>query len=129
MDSTHNMMEAKAAQLGARPHEWNELDFVGWKEFRRMAPAVISLEISRLDRVLASCEPASDEYNTLVQARFELRAFTRALENSDREGLAEKSRHLNHALLAVSLLAEQSETLQYVVRRLDYVAARLRLVY
>ena len=129
-----NLLESKAARLADRRLEWNELDFVGWKEFRRMAPAVVGLEIGRLDRLISEEDIGGETYNALVAARFALRKFADGLEDSERDTLDERSEHLRRALLSVSILKEalsdeRAETLQYVLHRLSYINNRMNLVY
>lgn len=122
-------LEARAAELAARRLDWNELDFVGWKEFRRMAPAIVRMETGRLERIMEETEPGSDAYNAMVRVRFEMNAFAEGMEQADRASLATRADHLQRALLAVSLLAEDSETLRYVMYRLTYISDRLKLIY
>ncbi len=122
-------LEARAAELAARRLDWNELDFVGWKEFRRMAPAIVRMETGRLERIMEEAEPGSDPYNTMVRARFEMNAFAEGLEEAERSSLPSRADRLQRALLAVSLLAEDSETLRYVMYRLTYIYDRLKLIY
>jgi hypothetical protein len=127
-------LEALAGELGARELEWNELDFVGWKEFRRMAPAVVGLELGRIERLIASDEIGSDTYNSLVGVRFSLKKFSDGLDLAGRESLPDRAAHLRHALLAVSMLAgtvsdDSAETLRYVSLRLNFIHNRINLVY
>lgn len=129
MNEQTRILETKAAELGGRALEWNELDFVGWKEFRRMAPAVIGLEMARLERLIDDLEPDTGDYNTLVRARYEMRQFADRIERAgkdDREALGD---HIGRALLAVSLLRDRSDTLTYIHHRLQYVYDRLKLIY
>ena len=136
MSEDRHVIETKAAQLASRELEWNELDFVGWKEFRRMAPAVVALEVSRLDRLISALEPGCAEYNALVRTRYELRRFADGLAAASRESLADRREHLNRALLAATLISEnvqtnaiQPEAVQYVIHRLRYIHQRLDLIY
>ena len=127
-------LEARAGELGARELEWNELDFVGWKEFRRMAPAVVGLELGRIERLIANEEVGGDTYNSLVGARFSLKSFSDGLDLAGRESLPERAAHLRRALLAVSMLAptvsdDTAETLRYVSHRLNYINNRIHLIY
>lgn len=129
MSEERHVLESRAAALGDKALEWNELDFVGWKEFRRMAPAVIALEVSRLERRLAALEPGCADYNALVRARYELRQFVDGLDAAARDSIPQRSEHLGRALLAVSLLADGDEALRYTTHRLTYVHNRLNLIY
>lgn len=129
MHDDRHIVETRAADLAARRHEWNELDFVGWPAFRRMAPAVLGLEIARVERVLATHEPGTDDYNALVRARHEMRRFGTGLSEAPKDELEVRSEHLRRALLAVSLLADANDTLHYVAHRLRYVYDRLSLIY
>lgn len=127
--ASSDALEERAAELAAKRLDWNELDFVGWKEFRRMAPAIARMETGRLERVMGDVEPGSDAWNALVRARFGIQAFADGLEEADRASLASRADDLQRALLAVSLLAEDFEPLRYVMYRLRYVYDRLKLIY
>lgn len=136
MNEDRHVIESKAAHLALRELEWNELDFVGWKEFRRMAPAVVALEVSRLDRLIAALEPGCAEYNALVRIRYELRRFADGLATANRESLDERREHLDRALLTATLISEnaqandiQPQAIQYVIQRLRYIHQRLDLIY
>jgi hypothetical protein len=127
-------LEALAGELGARELEWNELDFVAWNEFRRMAPAVVGLELGRIERLIVSDEIGSDTYNSLVGVRFSLKKFCDGLDLAGRESLHDRAAHLRYALLAVSMLAgtvsdDAAETLRYVSLRLNYIHNRINLIY
>lgn len=151
MTEERHILEARAAELAEKELDWNELDFVGWKEFRRMAPAVIRLEISRLERLMGALEPGSRAYNGLVRTRYELRQFVNGIESADRDSLSERAEHLGRALLAASLLTDElgderadehgdergaelgedldAEGVRYAVHRLRYIHHRLNLIY
>lgn len=131
MPAQKNQIEIKAAQLAERPLEWNELDFVGWKEFRRMAPAVVGLEIARIERLTASVGPEAPAYNALIRARFNMRSFVDRLTEVSRPPIDELSDYLAGALIALALveIEEAGETLRYTCHRLKYVHDRLQLVY
>lgn len=133
-DRKINTLESRAAQLADSTHEWNEIDFVGWKEFRRMAPAVVGLEIARLERVIADSDVGSDFYNALVHVRHRLRNFVEDIEQSEKHTIEPRIKHLEEALLALSMLqgadaGDHSETLRYAAHRLRYINDRIRLIY
>ena len=94
-----------------------------------MAPAIVRMETGRLERIMEETEPGSDAYNAMVRVRFEMNAFAEGMEQAKRASLAGRADHLQRALLAVSLLAEDSETLRYVMYRLTYIYDRLKLIY
>ena len=134
MNAGMKNLEALAGELGGRQLEWNELDFVGWKEFRRMAPAVVGLELGRIERLIAAEEVGSDTYNSLVGVRFSLKSFSDGLDLAGRESLPERAAQLRRALLTVSMLAatvsdDAAETLRYVSHRLNYINNRINLIY
>ena len=129
MSKPQHILESRAAALGDKELEWNELDFVGWKEFRRMAPAVVKLELTRLERRLKTLEPGSTDYNSLVRARYALRQFTEGIDSASKDDIPARADHLSRALLAVSLLASDDESLRYTIHRLTYVHQRLNLIY
>ena len=128
-NALEGVREARAVELSAKRLDWNEIDFVAWKEFQRMAPAVIRLETGRLERVMGRTEPGTDLYNTLVRARFGMKTFAEGLADAGPSSLVDRADHLRRALLAISLAGEDSETLSYVAQRLTYVLDRLPLVY
>lgn len=94
-----------------------------------MAPAIVRMETGRLERIMEETGPGSDAYNAMVRVRFEMHAFAEGMEQAERASLAGRADHLQRALLAVSLLAEDSETLRYVMYRLTYIYDRLKLIY
>ncbi len=123
-----------AARLGDRRLDWNELDFVGWKEFCRMAPTVVGLEIGRIERLIVDSDVGGESYNALVRVRYALRQFVDGIENSDKTSVATRSKFLESALLGLSLAIDGSgdrdaETLRYVAHRLTYVNERIKLIY
>lgn len=125
---------SKAARLGDRRLEWNEIDFVGWTEFRRMAPSVVSLEIGRLEGLIVESDIGSEFYNALIRTRFALRNFIDGIQTSDKESALPHTKHLEQALLGLSTAAETSrdretETIRYVAHRLTYIHNRLKLIY
>lgn len=113
----------------------NELQFVGWTEFRRMVPSIVQLEISRLGRVIEQVRDTPDLCNALVKARFELKTFVACLPQADRKTLEETcAPHLEAALLTISVqtgTADEStaETLRYIADRLNHVYDRMELIY
>lgn len=113
----------------------NELQFVGWKEFRQMVPSIVQLEIARLSRVIASTRGQPDVCNTLVKARFELDTFIACLRYADKDALEVTcAPHLQAALLAISVLAAELDeadaaTLRYIADRLSHVNDRMELIY
>ena len=127
----HRTLESKAARLAEGRLEWNELDFVEWREFRRMAPAVVGMEIGRIERVMRQMGPKDPAYNDIVRVRFALRTFVEGLEHASQEALPDLAEHLRTALLALSLMADRldSETLRYAAHRLRYVHDRMNLIY
>lgn len=131
MKHSSEALESLAAELADRELDWNELDFLDWKEFRRMAPAVVRLETARLNRFAADLEPGGEAYDTVVRARFALRQFADGLGESPRSTLPERTQHLRRALLALSFLMTscESETLRYAAHRLAYIHDRIKLIY
>lgn len=125
---------SKAARVGDRSLEWNEIDFVGWPEFRRMAPTVVGLEIGRLDRLLHAGDIGSEFYNALVRTRYALRNFIDGIETSEKDSVIQRATHLEQALLGLSTAVEhgaeqKTETIRYIAHRLTYIHNRLKLIY
>lgn len=125
---------SKAARLGDRRLEWNEIDFVGWSEFRRMAPSVVGLEIGRIERLIRGSDIGGEFYNALVRVRYALKNFVDGIERSDRASIDSRAKHLEQALLGLSTAVEHSggrevETIRYAAHRLTYIHNRLKLTY
>ena len=118
----------------SKPH-WNELEFLSWKEFKQMAPSIIRLEISRIGKIIDSMPVDEDFRNTLVKARYELKKFIECLEQTRNIPLDRFCHsHLSAAIMCVSIenshIDETStETLKYILDRLNYVDRRIALVY
>ena len=123
-----------AARLGDRRLEWNEIDFVGWPEFRRMAPTVVGLEIGRLERLIDADDIGSEFYNALVRTRYALRNFIDGIETSEKDSVTPRTKRLEQALLGLSAAVEhgdeqKTETIRYIAHRLTYIHNRLKLIY
>lgn len=111
---------------------WNEVDFVPWRSFRRMAPSILNLEVTRLGSLIG--RPGSLEFrNALVKSRYELATFIGILQE---EGPPEKldTVHLTSAIVNLPLGypgidSETARTLAYILDRLQYVHNRIRFVY
>jgi len=114
--------------------DWNELDFVDWGEFRRMAPSVIGLEIGRLEPLIDASVGEWEMHNALVRVRFELKSFVATLAEATPETVGSAGTdHLRTALLTLSLFPDVDEataaTLHYIANRLRYVYDRIPLIY
>jgi hypothetical protein len=113
----------------------NEIQFLSWAEFRRMAPSVLRLEISRLSRVLQAGTLNAGFHNVLVKVRFDLTRFVACLECADKASVETAcAEHLRSALLALSierdeLDEETAKTATYVMDRVKYVHDRIGLTY
>ena len=115
---------------------WNELDFISWREFKQMAPSIIQLEISRMGKILDTSQMDKDFYNSLVKARFELRKFKECLEKAEKAPLEDGcASHLRTAILSISIkdtasLDEKtSKMLKYIADRLNHVHDRVGLIF
>ncbi len=133
MDEQETLI-SKAARLGDSHLEWNEIDFVGWPEFRRMVPTVVGLEIGRLERLISDCDIGSDVYNALVGVRYALRIFVDGIEASEKETVSVRIKYLEQSLLGLSTAVAlcslpDTEILRYIAHRLTYIHNRLELIY
>ena len=117
------------------PQQWNELQFVSWSEFQRMAPSIIQLEITRLGTMIESFRQDTGVHNGLVEARFALMQFVSCLrEIGQAQAEPACAPHLRTALLALSFLQEDrdprtAETLAYTLDRIRYVYDRISMIY
>lgn len=111
----------------------NELHFLNRAAFRQMAPAILQLEIRRLERLMRGRLEDPDRYNAFVKARYELGRFVAAVrqaEGPEGSGVA----HLRAALLALSMApADPDEAadaaLQSIISRLTYVHDCMPMLY
>ena len=115
--------------------QWNELEFVSWKEFAQMAPSIIQLEISRIGSVINAPATNLDIRNVLVRARFELREFQECLQLADGPPLSDSCvAHLRTSILSLSIKnhirdEETTITLNYVLDRLISMLERIDLIF
>ena len=111
----------------------NEIQFLSSDEFRRMAPPILQLEITRLGELIGAAGSDLDFRNALVRARHALRQFVACLEAEAAFDDA-SAEHLRVAALSLAFdPAERDEqamaTLAYVRDRVRYVHDRLPLLY
>ncbi len=109
----------------------NEIQFLSWEEFRQMTPSILGLEISRLAQVLAEDGRSTQERNTLVVARHELRRFVGCVAEVEPQQVTGCGKHLAAALLAAAFVRGErdSTALSYVIGRLQYVQDRMAYIY
>jgi hypothetical protein len=112
--------------------DWNELRYISWREFRKMTPPIIKLEIDRVGKLLEKIQAGSENYNTLVKSRYELSQFVKCLEQAQFPPLNEKcTGHLSKAILNLSFkdTDDTSEEIHYVLDRLKHVYDRIGMIY
>ncbi len=114
---------------------WNELSFLSWQAFRQMAPSILQLEVTRLSGLIDAAGGAATHRNALVKARYELKQFIACVREAGKDTIEDAcAGHLQAALLNVALAnvrldRETTATLDYVADRLQYVNARIALIY
>ncbi len=136
---------------------WNEIQFLSWNEFSRMAPSILKLEVTRMSALVHQAGGNIEFRNALVRSRFALQRFIDCIEqhgieqhgieqhgivtgaeqcgnnpsgrdHSDRDDFAERcSKHLTEALM--SLPPVHRDTDESMAHTLDYIADRLNDVY
>lgn len=112
---------------------WNELGFVPWNSFRRMAPSILTLEVTRLGELIGGAVEIEFR-NALVKTRYELGLFVDSLSTGNGRAAGFDTVHLQAAILNLPLDypgidAKTVETLTYILDRLQYVHNRIRFVY
>lgn len=120
-------MPSKASKMNL-----NELGYVSWEEFKKMAPPIIKLEINRTDALINEVQSETRIYNALIKARYELRQFVGCLEKTKSPPLPNSCRdHLSKAILNLSLgdVDSISNAIPYILDRLNYVHARIGMIY
>lgn len=114
---------------------WNEIQFLSWKEFQQMAPSILQLEITRIGKVIRSFPDDTDFHNSLVRARFELKQFVSCLKQAKKDSFEETcAPHLRAAIMSMSVQSpptdlQTRETCGYVLDRLNYINHRISLIY
>ena len=114
---------------------WNELQFLSWREFEQMAPSILQLEVTRLGKVMQTQIDNTDFHNRLVRARFSLQQFIDGIRKTEGETLDDSClEHLRAAILSVSVQPPEMDekaaaTCGYVLDRLNYVYNRISLIY
>ena len=114
---------------------WNELEFLSWHEFKQMAPSIIQLEITRLGTLIDQFPLQSDFRNSLVKARFNLKEFTKCLQETPQPPLTSTCvASLQSAIVAISVELDEvdataAKTIAYILDRLNYVYNRVDLIY
>jgi hypothetical protein len=114
---------------------WNEIQFLSFKEFLQMAPTILQLEITRLGKIIQELPPRVPFRNDLVRARFETAQFVECLKSTEKSSIESVCAiHLQNAILSLSVQPEDlepgtRETWNYVLDRLNYVHHRVRLIY
>lgn len=112
--------------------DWNELGYISWKEFKKMAPPIIKLEINRTSKLLKGLDSGSDIYNALIKARYNLTQFVQCLEQAKTPPLPNScTDHLSKAILNLSLgdSGDTSKTIHYILDRLNYAYNRIGMIY
>lgn len=115
--------------------DWNELEFLSWKEFKQMGPSIVQLEISRIGSLLPQLLDDSVTYNALVKTRYELKQFIQCLDQTSQPPLQESCIiHLQAAIIGISFKNRDAQdpltkTLEYIVDRLNAVYRRIPLIY
>jgi hypothetical protein len=113
----------------------NELAYLSWTAFQRMAPAIVRLEVDRVDALLRDAGGDDALCEALARARGALECFTAGLAHArPRTVETACAPHLRAALVVLSLEASAREgpeagTLRYIVDRLRYVHDRMDFIY
>ncbi len=123
-------MPSKSSKL-----DWNELEYISWKEFKKMAPPIIKLESNRIDELIKTVQSGSDVYNALIKTRYELKQFIQCLDHTENPPLSYScTDRLSNAILSLSFENTGSNeklmaTLHYILERLNYVYNRIEMMY
>ena len=115
--------------------DWNEIEYISWREFKEMAPAILQLEIGHITKVLPACKDDIEVYNALVSARYAARQFAACLQKTEAAPLEDAClAHLNTAILKLTAAAagcagKERQTIHYIAEHLQAIATRGRLAY
>jgi hypothetical protein len=120
-------MPSKPSQTG-----WNELGYISWREFKKMAPSIVKLEINRVGKLLNKIQAGSKNYNALIKSRYELSQFVECLHQTQLPPLKETcTDHLSQAILNLSFEdpGGTSKEVHYILDRLKHVYDRIGMIY
>ena len=115
--------------------DWNEIQFLSWDEFSRMAPSILQLEVTRIGTLLRSGSLKMEDHNALVRVRHAIKQFIECAEKAQKETIqASCEPLLTQALLNVPAIDSRfdmatAQTIEYIVDRLKYVIHRIPLIY
>ena len=115
--------------------DWNELEFTNIRDFKRMAPPIIKLEISRISKIIDSLEASENVHNLLVKARYELVSFEEVLKKIDGRKINQNSlKELFSALYYISSSAKSSggkikSDINYITDRLNDFINKCQMLY
>ena len=110
----------------------NELGYISWEEFKKMAPPIIKLEVSRISKMINIVQSEGDTYNTLIKVRYELNQFIDCLKQTNSPPLRDPcTAHLSKAILNLSFKDADSisKEVHYTLDRLKYVFERVGMIY
>jgi len=115
--------------------DWNELEFTNINDFKRMAPSIIQLEISRLSKIIDSFEASSSTHNLLVKTRYDLNEFQKVVETFKEDKIDDHHlAKLYSALFSIATAAENSDKtikikMDYIIDRLNDLLNKCKMIY
>jgi hypothetical protein len=125
-------MEDSMSSKKSKP-DWNELEYISWKEFKKMAPPIIKLEINHIGELLNDVKSGSDIYNAFIKTRYELPQFIECLALTNSPPLPDScSAHLGKAILnlpTADSIGGDPKIIHYILDRLNYVYNRIGMIY
>ncbi len=109
----------------------NEIQYLSWKEFQQMTPAILSLEVTRLGKLLAEDRWTLVDRNELVRARHALLLFIHCVSEAKRPDLESCSSLIEASYLHAAAVARDVSlpALDYVVDRLRTIRGRMSYIY
>jgi hypothetical protein len=114
---------------------WNEIQFLSWDEFRRMAPSILTLEVTRIGDLLEHASIGREDYNALVRVRHAMKTFVECVQCAQKDSVqATCEPLLMQALLSMpapgpAFDIDTNRTIDYIVDRLKYILQRIPLIY
>ena len=130
MASEHPERARKEALFG-----WNELEFLSWSQFQKMAPAIVRLEARQLQRIQPQAVDCRELNTAIAWAIVTLRELATSIEQSPSAQAAYQcSGWLERAVLAITFAAGKAPApmlpvLQNVLDHLGALQKRWMLLY
>ena len=109
----------------------NEIHYLSWKEFQQMTPTILSLEVTRLEKILSQDTWSLGDRNELVRARHALQQFIDCVSKANKQNSEHCTSFIEASCLHAAVVAGAVSlpALDYVVDRLQTTRAKMSYIH